>query len=307
MAQPLDGKHILVTGIGGFIGAELARKLLSLGAQVTGIDDFSSGHETNVPEAARLVRGDLAQADSYQKLDGHYDYICHLAGQSSGEISFDNPVADLEKNTIATLNLIRFGIEKQVGKLIYASSMSVYGQQPDAPTPETAIATPSSCYGVGKLAAEQYLRIFAPQLPFIGFRMFNVYGPGQDMQNMRQGMVSIFLAQALNGTEIEVKGALDRYRDFIFIDDVVDIWVQALGNEAANNDFYNLGAGQRTTVGDLLDAIQKATGARNIRVSGGTPGDQFGIYPCLEKLSAAFNLNAPIDIETGIKRFVEAL
>ena len=130
------------------------------------------------------------------------------------------------------MKLIRFGIEKQVGKLVYASSMSVYGQQPDAPTPETAIATQAPAIGVGKLAAEQYLRIFAPQLPFIGFRMFNVYGPGQDMQNMRQGMVSIFLAQALNGTEIEVKGALDRYRDFIFIDDVVDIWVQALGNEA---------------------------------------------------------------------------
>ena len=307
MTQPLDGKHILVTGIGGFIGAELARKLMSLGAQVTGIDDFSSGHETNVPEAAHLIIGDLAQADTYQKLTGDYDYICHLAGQSSGEISFDNPVADLEKNTIATLNLIRFGIEKRVRKLVYASSMSVYGQQPDTPTPETAIATPSSCYGVGKLAAEQYLRIFAPQLPFIGFRMFNVYGPGQDMRNMRQGMVSIFLAQALNGKEIEVKGSLDRYRDFIFIDDVVDVWLQALGNDAANNDFYNLGAGQRTTVGDLLNAIQKATGPRDIIVSGGTPGDQFGIYPCLKKLNAAFNLQSPIDINTGIKRFVEAL
>ena len=133
-----------------------------------------------------------------------------------------------------------------------------------------------SCYGVGKLAAEQYLRIFAPQLPFIGFRMFNVYGPGQDMQNATGHGVDISGA-ALNGTEIS-KGALDRYRDFIFIDDVVDIWV-ALGNEAANNDFYNLGAGQRTTVGDLLDAIQKATGARNIRVSGGTPGDQFAYIP----------------------------
>jgi len=185
--------------------------------------------------------------------------------------------------------------------------MSVYGQQADAPTPETAIAVPSSCYGVGKLAAEQYLRIFADNLPFIGFRMFNVYGPGQDMRNMRQGMVSIFLAQALNGKEIEVKGALERYRDFIFIDDVVDIWVQALTNDAANNDFYNLGAGRRITVGDLLDAIQKATGPRDIRLSTGTPGDQFGIYPCLAKLNRFFQLDTPVDIETGIKRFVDAL
>ena len=226
---------------------------------------------------------------------------------NSGEISFDNPVADLEKNTIATLNLIRFGIEKRVRKLVYASSMSVYGQQPDMPTPETAIASPSSCYGVGKLAAEQYLRIFAPQLPFIGFRMFNVYGPGQDMRNMRQGMVSIFLEQALNHEEIVVKGALDRYRDFIFIDDVVNVWLQALDNDTANNDFYNLGSGQRTTVGDLLDAIQNATGPRDIIMSGGTPGDQFGIYPCLKKLSAGFNLQSPIDINSGIQRFVEAL
>ena len=169
-----------------------------------------------------MIIGDLAQADSYPKLTGDYDYICHLAGQSSGEISFfDNPVADLEKNTIATLNLIRFGIEKRVGKLVYASSMSVYGQ-PDMPTPETA------CYCLTKLllwcrqACRRTISThFCAAIAIYWFSHVQCLWPGSGYAKYASGHGIDFLAQALNHEEIVVKGALDRYRDFIFIDDVV--------------------------------------------------------------------------------------
>ncbi len=169
----LDEKHVIITGVGGFIGSRLAARLLDLGVQVTGIDDFSSGHRENVPNGVTLVKGNLADTGLFNTLTGSYDYICHLAGQSSGEISFDSPVADLEKNTVTTLNLIHFGIEKCVKKLIYASSMSIYGSRDDKPTQEDAVPNPISCYGVGKLAGENYLKIFAPQLPFVDYIQYS--------------------------------------------------------------------------------------------------------------------------------------
>ena len=295
---------VLVTGVGGFIGSKVARRFQEEGHAVTGADDFSGGKRENVPKGIALVEGDLARAETIARLPRDCELILHLAGQSSGEISFDDPVADLEKNTVSTLRLIRHGVATGARRIVYASSMSVYGAHADTPAAEYAHCQPLSCYGVGKLASEAYLRIYSRQLPYVALRMFNVYGPGQDMQNLRQGMVSIYLAQALAGGKVQVKGSLERYRDFIYVDDVVEAWQRAALRPEAANQVLNVGTGARTTVKSLLEATRASLPAMQWFVEGSTPGDQSGIYADTTRMRAVLGLKEFVPLEEGLRRFV---
>lgn len=296
--------RVLVTGVGGFIGSHVARRFLLEGHEVIGADDFSTGKKQNVPHGVALVEGDLADPATIARLPRGCAAILHLAGQSSGEISFDDPVADLRKNVTSTLNLIRFGIECGCERLVYASSMSVYGTVPDVPAQEELPCAPLSCYGVGKLAAEGYLRVYGPRLPWVALRMFNVYGPGQDMSNLRQGMVSIFLAQALSTGRVHVKGSLERFRDFIYIDDVVEAWYRATFRREAANQVINVGTGTRTTVGALLEAMRGEIPGMTWFVEGSTPGDQTGIYADTTQLGRLLGLERFVSVADGMRSFV---
>jgi UDP-glucose 4-epimerase len=296
---------VLITGVAGFIGSNVAARFLREGYQVIGIDDLSGGRLENVPVGVEFIRGDLALAATMADIPRGCSKILHLAGQSSGEISFDDPVADLSKNTISTLNLIRYGLQNNAERLVYASSMSVYGTVENAPVKETHYCRPLSCYGVGKHAAEGYLGIYANALPFVALRMFNVYGPGQDMGNLRQGMVSIYLAQALAGGRIEVKGSVDRFRDFIYIDDVVEGWFRAATYASALGKTLNLGTGVKTTVGTLLDRICSMVPGSSFYVQGSTPGDQSGIYADVTELQSCLNMTRFTDLEVGLRAFVQ--
>lgn len=296
---------VVVTGVAGFIGSKVAQSLINEGHEVIGVDDLSMGYLDNVPKGCTFLQKDLADADIGLKLPSRCDAIMHLAGQSSGEISFDNPRDDLRKNVISTLNLIRYGISAQASKLVYASSMSAYGTVEDKQISEETVCQPLSCYGVGKLTSENYLKVYQKELPFVAFRMFNVYGPGQDMSNLRQGMVSIFLAYALKGEEIPVKGSLDRFRDFIYVDDVVKAWVDTLGRTDIHNQAFNLGTGIRTTVGELLSTMKKYLPQTTWATQNtGTPGDQFGIYADTRKLEQYFGHINFKNLDEGMQAFV---
>ena len=295
---------VLITGVAGFIGSHVARRFLEEGHTVVGVDDLSGGEKTHVPAGVDFIQCDLADAQAVARLPAGCSKILHLAGQSSGEISFDDPVADLQKNTVSTLNLIRYGMEQRVERLVYASSMSVYGATPDAPIPERHSCAPLSCYGVGKHAAEGYLRVYRSKLPFVALRMFNVYGPGQNMRNLRQGMVSIYLAQALAQGAIEVKGSLDRFRDFIYIDDVVEAWLRAATLPGALNRTFNVGTGIRTTVGDLLERICKQVPGSSHFVRGQTPGDQSGIYADVTALREHLGVARFTSLDVGLAAFL---
>jgi len=295
---------LLITGVAGFIGSKIAKKALEKGFEVIGVDDLSSGNKEQIPTGLEFYAYDLSDKNLVNKLPVKVDYILHLAGQSSGEISFDNPISDLEKNTHSTLNLIQFGIKNKVKKILYASSMSVYGAVKDIPISEQQEALPLSCYGVGKRASEQYLFIFRDQLPYISYRMFNVYGPGQDLTNMQQGMVSIFVSQALQSNAILVKGSLDRFRDFIYVDDVADCWLKGIELDELKNLTVNLGTGERIEVGDLVREISRHFDQPSITVEGSTPGDQFGIYADTSLLKKSFQIDQLTSFKEGLKNFV---
>lgn len=305
----MTAKTILITGVAGFIGSNVARRFLQEGYKVIGIDDLSGGSLAAVPPQVDFIQADLASAAAITAIPAAIPAGCrgilHLAGQSSGEISFDDPVADLHKNTVSTLNLIRLGIESRVERIVYASSMSVYGAAEDAPVEESRSCTPLSCYGVGKLAAESYLRIYMRKLPAVSLRMFNVYGPGQNMKNLRQGMVSIYLAYALANGAIEVKGSLDRFRDFIYIDDVVEAWWRAATYPSALGRTLNVGTGVRTTVEALLKRICALVPNASYFVQGATPGDQSGIYADTGNLRSCLGMDGFTSLDEGLFKFVQ--
>ena len=299
--------YILITGVAGFIGSHIAKRFIDEGYKVIGIDNLSNGDIKNIPKEVDFLNIDLVNSNSINLIPPKCQYILHLAGQSSGELSYKNPVDDLNKNTISTLNLINYGIENKVKKFLFASSMSVYGDFDCTfkGVKENDILEPKSCYGIGKLSSEKYLKVFKEKLPFISLRMFNVYGPGQDMNNMKQGMVSIFLSQAINYGEISVKGSLSRFRDFIFIDDVVEAWFRATFYDKALNEAINIGTGKKNTVNMLLEVIKKITKVDYIKVEEGTPCDQLGIYADNTKLKEILNLSPQVKLENGLKIFYD--
>jgi len=180
-------KNYLVTGAAGFIGSAVARALVDAGNNVVTVDNLSTGNKDNIPDYVTFFEGDCQDKKIIDKLLVYkFDAIFHIAGQSSGEISFDNPVYDLQTNTQSTLLLLQFALKMGCKNFIYASTMSVYGEQPDGQVAESAILMPKSFYGIGKLASENYLRIYGQYgIKTTALRLFNVYGPGQNMGNLR--------------------------------------------------------------------------------------------------------------------------
>ena len=297
--------NILITGVAGFIGSQIARKFISEGFNVIGIDNLSSGKRENIPAEVNFFNIDLIDSYLLSKIPIKCDLILHLAGQSSGEISYHEPIDDLNKNTISTLNLIKYGIKNKSKRFLYASSMSVYGDFDCSKkgVSEQNYLEPKSCYGIGKLASEKYLNVYKKQLPFVSLRMFNVYGPGQDMENMKQGMVSIYLSQAIKYGSISVKGSLSRFRDFIFIDDVVEAWYRASFDKKAINQAINLGTGKKTNVSEIIEVIKYITKISKINVEEGTPCDQLGIYSDNKKLSNILNFTPKVNLVEGLNIF----
>lgn len=298
----------IVTGGAGFIGAALAARLLATGYEVVIIDNLSTGFRSNVPAGAIFIEGDCQDATLYDALPQRaYAAIFHIAGQSSGEISFDDPVYDLQTNTLSTLLLLQFA--KRVGcrRVVYASTMSVYGDQLDAPVAEDAPTTPKSFYGVGKLASEHYLRIYRLYgIESAALRLFNVYGPGQNMDNLSQGMVSIYLAQALKNRYIHVKGSADRFRDFIYIDDVVEAFLCFETHPLGECHIFNIGTGARTTVHDLVECIRGSLPfAVEVCYEGNTPGDMFGIRANCQRATCEAGYTAQVDFATGLQRMID--
>ncbi len=286
----------------GFIGSHIAKRFLDEGYYIYGIDDLSSGKKTNVPKEVDFINFDLSKQNLKNKIDSKIQYILHLAGQSSGEISFDNPLDDLKKNTISTLNLIDCCKKLKLKKFLYASSMSVYGDHKIQPVKESFELIPNSCYGIGKVASEKYLNTFKNIAPFINMRMFNVYGPGQNMLNLKQGMISIYIAQALKQKKIMVKGSLKRFRDFIYIDDVVDIWFKVCFAKEINFSL-NIGSGKKTYVKSVLDILKHELNV-NYTEGKSTPGDQFGIYADTSKLKKILNNFKFTELSIGLKKFI---
>lgn len=199
----------LVTGAAGFIGAAIAKNLIAEGNQVVTIDILSTGIKENIPKGAIFIYGNTYDKNVIKQLRKyHFDGIYHMAGQSSGEISCEDPIYDLNSNVSSTLLLLDYCKNYNCKRFIYASSMSVYGDENVCPVRECDELKPKSFYGVGEIASEHYMRLYSMQygIKCTALRFNNTYGPGQNMDNLKQGMVSIYLAMAIKNRHILVKG-----------------------------------------------------------------------------------------------------
>jgi UDP-glucose 4-epimerase len=297
---------ILITGGAGFIGTALAMKLST---KYT-IDVFDLEEQINISGRVNNVNYFNVDISSYEQIEGFikekYTYIFHLASQTSGLISHEQPELDVDTNVKGTLNICRLAEEIGNVKLIFTSSMAVYGDS-ELPLCEKFEPNPKSNYGVSKISAEKYIQLFSNRgIDYTIFRLFNVYGPGQDLENMKQGMLSIFVTQAIKNKKIDVTGSLERYRDFIYIDDIVNALTLAIEDKKNTlNEIFNVGCGLKTTVKDLIASISKSLNLElPVNNIGAILGDQFGTYSNCNKL-LSLDWKPKTTLEDGLPQTIQ--
>jgi UDP-glucose 4-epimerase len=305
--------RVLVTGGAGFIGSHLVEHLLARGDAVTVLDNLSTGTREYVPEDAEVIEGDVADreaVDSAFRTRG-FDAVFHVAGQASIRLSYAEPETDLGTNVVGTVNVLRACIESGVPRLVYASSMTAYGEPELVPTPETVACVPVSYYGVTKYAAERYVHVTAERddvdLAATSLRMFNVYGPRQSITNPYQGVLAIFIGNVLRGEPITIHGDGEQTRDFVYIDDVVDAWLRVLEEPATAGAALNVGSGRETSVNELaetvLGAFGESTSSWELRRESFQLGDQRRAAADIGAI-AAYGWAPTVSLASGLERTV---
>lgn len=245
---------ILITGGAGFIGSALVRYWVDQGAEVHVIDlpEKIAKRRASI-DGVQFHPGDVTSPEIFKQVGGGFDIVYHLAAQTSARISEEQPYLDIDTNVKGVFNLCQWARETRPGRVVFSSSMAVYGSHGDNLTENSALE-PCSVYGITKLAGEKLLSVLRSEGINVNvFRLFNVYGPGQDYYNLKQGMASVYITMAITRDVIEVTGSFDRYRDFVYIDDVVAALVLPIAN--TKQWIFNVGNGTPVTVVQLLDVI----------------------------------------------------
>lgn len=243
---------ILVTGGAGFIGSHLVDRLISLGHKVIVIDNLYTGKYENINKDAFFVNIDIT---SYDDLDFIFynekpDYVYHLAAQTNLRKSIEYPILDAETNIMGSLNIFKLCEEYGVKKVIFTSTGAVYSDN-NIPWSENAETEPLSPYGLSKLTAEKYLQNFG--VPFSILRLANVYGPRQ--LGGESGIVSILINDILNDRVPKMFGGTQT-RDFIYIDDVVDVLIKFMDKTSIfNPNIFNVGTSIQTSIFEIADMI----------------------------------------------------
>ncbi|GAA1277118.1 putative UDP-glucose 4-epimerase GalE1 [Planotetraspora silvatica] len=252
--------RVLVTGGAGFIGSNLVDRLVRDGHEVTVLDDLSSGGNRN-PEA-RLHVMDVRDPAIGPVIEGlRPEVVCHLAAQISVRRSVADPALDARLNVEGTVNVLEAARRAGARKVVYASSVAVYGRPRVIPVPADAATDPRSPYAASKLSGEIYLSAYLGLhgLEYTTLVLSNVYGPRQSPEG-EAGVVSIFTDALLSGRRTVVYGDGSQTRDYVFVDDVVDGFARACGPEG-NGRRFNLGTGVQTTDRRLHTLVAAAAGA----------------------------------------------
>lgn len=306
---------VLVTGGAGFIGSYLAARLVRHNHQVFVIDNESTGRREAVPAAAAYRKGDVTRIQDLQPLFAYgLDAVCHIAGQVSMIRSFTDPLRDLRTNVEGTVQVLQMCMQHRVPRLLYASSMTVYGHPDALPISEDQPCRPCSYYGITKFAAERYVHSSADRPDFgfdfrvTSFRMYSVYGPGQALDNPYQGVLGIFLGNLLRGEPITIYGDGEQSRDFVYIDDAIDLWTLALARPTGCNGVFNLGSGARMSINELADhclsAFGHLRGSYAVRYAPARPGEQHHVEANIAKARHTFHWQPRVSFADGLAETV---
>jgi UDP-glucose 4-epimerase len=254
-------RRTVVTGGAGFVGSHVADAFLESGYEVLVLDDLSTGHEHNVPEAAHFERLNIVDHDRLAAVLSSFraDVVCHLAAQSSVTASVREPRRDLAVNVEGTLNVCEASRVVRAHVVFASTGGALYGDRAAVPTPEEATPEPLAPYGASKLSGEAYLATWGRLhgLPNVILRLGNVYGPRQDAHG-EAGVVAIFSDRLLAGEPPTVFGDGTQTRDYIHVRDVASAFVLTVEAERAGT--YNVGTGVESSVLELLELLQRAAG-----------------------------------------------
>ena len=298
---------ILVTGGAGFIGSHLAQGLVEAGHRVRVLDNLHAGHRSNLAAVAadvELVEGDCSDAGTAERATRGMDVVYHEAAVPSVARSVEDPASSHRNSATATLTMLVAARNAGVRRFIYAGSSSVYGDAAKLPKREDMAPCPLSPYAVGKLAGEQYVRVFSAlyAMETVTLRYFNVFGPRQDPGSPYSGVVSLFITAMLEGRTPVIYGDGRQSRDFTYVANVVDGNLRALTAKGLHGQAVNLATGRRITLNALLKAL-----ARQLGVNGRAlrkPARAGDIKHSLADIRLARRLlgyRPAIDFETGLR------
>ncbi|MEQ4725130.1 NAD-dependent epimerase/dehydratase family protein [Nonomuraea sp. B19D2] len=304
--------RVLVTGGAGFIGSNLVDRLLAEGHDVDVVDDLSSGSRDNLAAAADSDRFRLHVLDVLDPaLTGlvaelQPEVVCHLAAQISVRKSVADPRRDARVNVEGTASVLAAAHEGRARKVVFASSVAVYGRPATIPVPGDAPTDPRSPYAASKLGGETYLAAFRALygIEYTTLVLSNVYGPRQSPEG-EAGVVSIFTDALLSGTPTVVYGDGTQTRDYVYVDDVVDGFVTACG-QRGDGQRFNLGTGIQTTDRRLHSLIADAAGAPDHPgFAPPRPGDLPAMAVDPVPAHEGLGWEPRVDLPTGVKKTVE--
>ncbi len=317
MSEFYRGKRVLVTGGVGFIGSNLAIRLVELGAEVLLVDSMLPAYGADlrniepVRDRVTVNFSDVRDRHSLSYLVKNEDVIFSLAGQVSHIESMQDPMTDLEINCRSQLSLLECCRRNNPGvRIVFASTRQLYGRPRYLPVDEKHPALPADVNGINKLAAEMYYTLYhqVHGIDAVSLRLTNTYGPRMDLNNDRKGFVGVFIRRALRGEKISIYGTGEQRRDFNHVDDVLDALLLAGENDAVQGEVFNLGHPRPYSLLEFVDILRRYAEFEYELVPFPREslaidiGDYFGDFG---KFRDATGWSPAIDLAEGLERTVE--
>ena len=302
-SHSVAGRTIVVTGGAGFIGSRLAATLAGAN-DVRVLDDLSTGSAGTVPDDAALIEGDIRDPETVSEAMSGADVVFHEAANPSVQRSIEDPIESHSRNVEGTLTVLEAAREEDA-RVVTASSTAIYGTPETIPVSEDAEPDPSSPYGLEKLTADRYTRLYNELygLPTVALRYFNVFGPGQTGGDY-SGVIDVFLEQARAGEPITVEGDGEQTRDFVHVDDVVRANLAAATTDAVGEAF-NVGTGDSVTINELAETIRELTDSESeIEHVDSRPGDVRRSRADVSKATRLLDYRPEIGLEEGLRTLI---
>jgi len=253
----------LITGGAGFIGSNIAHKLVNSGEDVTILDNLATGKIKNLEKISKkikFIRGDFTDLKIAKKSVEGIDYVLHQGAIASVPRSIDNPIITNNANILGTLNMLIASRDAGVKRFIYAASSSAYGDSPIIPKTESMPVSPKSPYAIKKLTGEYYCKNFSSLygLETICLRYFNVFGPNQDPESVYSAVIPNFIKKMLQGESPTIFGDGSTSRDFTFVDNNVDANIKAcFASKESLEETINIACGSEISLNELVEKINK--------------------------------------------------
>ena len=300
----------LVTGGGGFIGSHLVDRLVSDGHDVRVLDNFATGKRENLLDLidrVELIEGDVQSYERVHNAVLGAEVVFHEAALPSVPRSVQDPLTSNATNVTGTLNVLLAARDSDVRRVVFASSSSVYGANPELPKREEMATLPIAPYAVAKQAAESYCRSFTHVfgLETVALRYFNVFGPRQDPLSQYSAVIPNFITAALRGSQPVVFGDGEQSRDFTYIDNVVDANICAIEAEGVAGAVFNVAAGERTSLNRLIELVGEITGRPlTPRYEPPRAGDVRHSEADVSRAESALGYRPQVSLEEGLRRTI---